>query len=305
MAAHSFLSTVTGAFGLTGRYITRRLLERGDRVRTITGHPDRPNPFDAEIDVRRFRFDSLEALTESLEGTDVLYCTYWVRFERGRTSFDEAVRNLRRLFEAAREARVRRVVHVSIANAHASELPYYRGKAAAEIALRESGLSFATVRPTVLFGGHDILINNIAWLLRRFPLFAVPGDGQYRIQPVHVDDLAATMVDLGQSEENVTQDAGGPEVFSYDELVRLLARALRRKPRLVHVPPAAALVAAKLLGAIKRDVLLSRNELRGLMASLLTYEPAPQAKVRPSVYLREHADEVGRRHASEVDRHYR
>lgn len=305
MANHTPVSTVTGAFGLTGRYVTRRLLERGERVRTITGHPDRPNPFDAEIDVRQFRFDSPKALTESLQGTEVLYCTYWVRFERGKSTFDSAVRNLRLLFEAARGARVRRVVHVSIANAPASELPYYRGKAAVETALRESGLSFAIVRPTVLFGGRDILINNIAWLLRQFPLFAVPGDGQYRIQPIHVDDLAATMVDLGQSDENLSQDAGGPEVFSYEELVRLIARTIGRNPRLVHVPPAAALVAAKLIGVMRRDVVLSRDELRGLMASLLTCEPAPLATTRLSAYLREYAEEVGRQYASELERHYR
>ena len=100
-------------------------------------------------------------------------------------------------------ADVRRVVHISIARAGQSQLPYFRGKAALETALRSSELSHAIVRPTVIWGGgRDVLLNNIAWCLRRFPVFLLPG-GKYQIQPVHVEDLAALAVTKAQHSKGV------------------------------------------------------------------------------------------------------
>ena len=122
----------------------------------------------------------------------MLYNTYWVRFNYGSFSHAAAVENTLALFAAARQAGVGRVVHLSIANpSEDSPLEYFRCKARLERALRESGLSYAILRPTVLFGGQDILINNIAWMLRRLPVLGVFGDGRYRLQPIYVDDLAA------------------------------------------------------------------------------------------------------------------
>jgi NADH dehydrogenase len=178
--AETQLDAVTGAFGYTGKYITRRLLETGRQVRTLTGHPERSNPFGDKIQVARMGFSRRNDLVASLQGVDTLYNTYWVRFDYDRTTFNQAVENGRILFDAAREAGVRRVVHISITNpSHASPLPYFSGKARVEKALVDSGVSYAIVRPTVVFGIEDILINNIAWFLRTFPVFFVPGDGKY------------------------------------------------------------------------------------------------------------------------------
>lgn len=179
------LNVVTGAFGYTGKHIARHLLDIGKQVRTITGHPDRDNPFGGRVPAFPFNFDNPAALVKNLRGATTLYNTYWVRFNRGRVSFDTAVENTRKLISACVDAGVQRIVHVSITNASAdSPLPYFRGKGLLETEIIQSGLSYAIIRPTVIFGPEDVLINNIAWLLRRFPVFAVPGAGDCRLQPV-------------------------------------------------------------------------------------------------------------------------
>ncbi len=237
------LHLVTGAFGFTGRHVTRLLLARGLRVRTLTGHPDRPSPFGEQVEVAPFRFDDPVAMAQDMTGAAVLYNTYWIRFPRGEQTFTRAVANSRALFAAARLAGVARVVHVSITNPRPdSPLPYFHGKALVEQALLESGLSAAIVRPTVLFGAGDILLNNIAWLLRRSPLFGIFGDGQYRLQPVFVEDLAALMVAQGERREPIVLDAVGPETYPYEDLVRLVRERIGSRSRLLHLPPSLGLL---------------------------------------------------------------
>jgi len=300
------LDCVTGAFGFTGRFIAHRLLERGIAVRTLTDHPDSTSPLAARIDARAYAFDRPAVLAKNLEGVHTLYNTYWIRFERGSTRYDTAVRNTRRLFEAAKAAGVERLVHVSIANADAdSDLPYYRGKGILERELAGSGLSHAIVRPTVLFGDDAILIQNIAWLLRHLPLFAVVGRGDYRLQPVHVDDLARLCVELGEDTENAARDAAGPETFDYCRLVEQLRAAVGSRARLLHVPESLGLGLARLLGILLRDVLITRDELVGLQRDLLVSHEPPACQTRFSDWMQAQGDALGRRYRSELARHFR
>ena len=147
-------------------------------------------------------------------------------------------------------AGVRRVVHISITNAtEDSPLPYFRGKALAERALRESGLSYAILRPTLIFGREDILLNNIAWMLRRFPVHPIAGSGDYRVQPISVDDLADVAVRLSRESGNVEIDAVGPDVFTYREMVQLVKDKIGASSRLVSVSRSAALLASQADGA--------------------------------------------------------
>ncbi|MEW5984499.1 MAG: NAD(P)H-binding protein [Acidobacteriota bacterium] len=220
------LTVVTGAFGYSGKYIAGRLLAAGARVRTLTNSPQRRNPFGAAVEAHPYNFDRPDDMVRSLQGASVLINTYWVRFDHADFTHAAAVRNTLRLFDAAQRAGVRRIVHVSITNPSPhSALPYFRGKAELESALRESEVSYAILRPTVLFGREDILINNIAWMLRRFPVFGVFGDGRYKLQPIFVDDLAGLAVEEASSSENVVRDATGPETFTYRELVSLRTTA--------------------------------------------------------------------------------
>ncbi|MBI3243216.1 MAG: NAD(P)H-binding protein [Chloroflexi bacterium] len=300
---------VTGAFGYTGRYITRRLLARGITVKTLTGHPDRPNPFGDQVSAMPFNFDKPAELTKSLEGASVLYNTYWVRFSHGQNTHERAVANTQTLIRAAEEAGVKRMVHVSIAKPSLdSTLPYYRGKAIMEQTLRESKLSYAILRPTVLFGveaGEDVLINNIAWLLRRFPAFAIPGAGGYKLQPIYVEDLADLAVSVGQQSENVVINAVGPEIFTFDELVRLVAKAVNSRAWIVHVPPGLALALAQLISLLVGDVMLTGDEVAGLMGDLLFVDSPPPGQKRLSEWLAQNAKEVGARYASELGRHFK
>src|SRR6202142_3129273 len=177
---------ITGAFSYTGKYATRLLLSRGYRVRTLTFHPGRENEFGKRVEVFPYNFDAPEELTESLRGASTLINTYWVRFPRGESTFEAAVRNTITLIDAAKRAGVKRIVHVSIANPSLqSPLGYYRGKAQLEQAVVNSSLSYSIVRPTVIFGLEDILINDIAWFVRRFSVFGIPGDGRYRVRPIY------------------------------------------------------------------------------------------------------------------------
>jgi NADH dehydrogenase len=297
------VDVVTGAFGFTGRYLTARLQAQGRRIRTLT---NKPGVGGGGIEVHPLRFEDSARLVESLRGARTLYNTYWVRFPHGDVSYERAVINTKTLFGAAREAGVQRIVHVSITSANeASPFPYFRAKGALERSLRELGVGYAIVRPTLVFGREDILINNIAWLLRRLPVFVLPGGGEYRLQPVYVEDLAAVLAEAGGSDGNEELDAVGPEVYRFEELVRVVRRAVRSRARLVSAPPEIALNLGRLVGFAARDVVLTRDELHGLRADLLVSYDPPTAPTSFRAWAEEHGHRLGRRYSSELARHYR
>ena len=299
------LNVVTGAFSYTGKYITQRLLSMGKRVRTLTGDPNRENPFGYQVSASPFNFDNPSRLTESLQGVTTLYNTYWVRFSYGQVTFDKAVKNTKTLIKAAEEASVRRIVHTSITNpSEKSPLPYFRGKALVEKAITHSKLSYAIVRPTIIFGPEGILINNIAWLLRRFPIFAIFGSGDYRIQPVFVEDVAEIAVSAGLKGDNMVMDAVGPEIYTFDELVRLIADKIHSRARIVHVRPVLVLLLARLIGYAVKDVVITKDEIEGLMSNLLVSEGLPTGHTRLSKWLEQHTDSAGGKYASDLKRHY-
>ena len=297
---------VTGAFSYTGKYVTRRLLNAGRRVRTLTGHPERANMFGGQVEIAPLNFGDRANLVRSLRGASVLYNSYWVRFSHGRATFDEAVANSRALIHAAKEAGVRRIVHLSIANPSIdSHLPYYSGKAHVERAIVDSGLSYTILRPTVIFGVEDILINNIAWFTRHFPFFAIPGSGQYQIQPIFVEDIADLAVSAAREKENLVLDAVGPEIFTFEDLVRLIATGVRSKARLIHVRPWVALRILRFINPIVGDVILTREEIEGLMANLLVSKQSPTGQTRFTEWLAQNSSILGTTYASELARHYR
>lgn len=300
------IHVITGAFGYSGSHMARQLLDAGAQVRTLTGHPDRPHPLRDRIEAHRLDFDDPAALTASLRGARVLYNTYWVRFDHGQATHQRAVDQLRTLISAAAEAGVGRVVHTSITNPSTdSPLSYFQGKAQVEAALRASGLSYAILRPAVFFGGRDVLINNIAYLLRRFPLFGLPGRGDYAIQPIHVDDMARLAIAQGRATEDVTLDAVGPETFTYRELVQTVAGAMGKRRLLLGLPSWLVLGVAKLVGWLVGDNLLTADEIAGLSANLLVSADPPTGTTRFTDWLKKHAHELGKHYANEISRHYR
>lgn len=302
----SAFDVVTGAFSFTGRFIARKLLAEGHSIRTLTNHPQRPGADDIKADVAPLQFSDYPALVESLRGADVLYNTYWIRFPHGGTYFGDAVSNTHTLMSAAVDAGVRKVVHISVSNPSVdSSLAYYAGKARAEAIVRDSGLQWAIVRPTLIFGAGDILINNIAWLLRRMPVFVIPGLGTYRLQPVAGEDVADIAFWAAGVDGGITVDAAGPDTISYAELVEGVSIAVARRPRRLYVPPGLTITAGKLVGLFVRDVVLTRDELEGLMNGLLVSHEPPRGRRRIDDWLLRSAETLGQNYASELTRHFR
>ena len=293
---------VTGAFGFSGKYIAKRLLARGQAVLTLTNSSPRGS-LTGLVQAYPFNFDQPELLRRTLEGVQVLFNTYWVRFNHPRFNQTTAAQNTQSLFQAAREAGVQRVVHLSITNpSENSPLMYFRLKAQLERTLQDSGLTYAILRPAVIFGKEDVLINNIAWILRRFPVFGIFGNGKYQLQPIYADDLAALAVELGDSRENVIVEAIGPETFTYRELVRAIARALGVRRLMIGVPPWFGYLVGRLIGLWKRDVTLTRQEIAGLMANLLYVDAPPAGQTRLSDWARANASLLGVHYANELAR---
>jgi nucleoside-diphosphate-sugar epimerase len=297
---------VTGAFSFTGRAIAQRLLSEERRVRTLTNHPNRSGSEEIKVDVAPLQFADRAALVDSLRGADTLYNTYWVRFRHGKLSFGDAIANTRILVGAAAEAGVRKIVHISVSNPSIdSHLDYYAGKARTEEIVRTSGLRWAIVRPTLVFGAGDILINNIAWLLRRLPVFLISGDGGYRVQPVAIEDVAEIATWAAEQSNNVTVDAAGPDTVTYGELVEGIAIAVGRRPRFVYTSPRLTLLAGNIVASRVRDVMLTKEELQGLMEELLVSHEKPRGTRRMDNWLLTNAETLGRTYASELDRHWR
>jgi uncharacterized protein YbjT (DUF2867 family) len=315
---------VTGAFSYSGAAIARQLRAKGHHVRTLTGHPGRA-PADTDIDVRPLAFPdpdpnpavgaatataaataATDALARDLAGAHTLYCTYWVRFSHGDVTHQAAVKNSRMLFDAAARAGIQRIVHVSITHADpASPYPYFRGKGEVEEYLKATGVPYAIVRPAILFGGNGVLINNIAWLLRRLPVFAIGGRGDYRIRPIHVDDLARLAVNLGGSDDNVTLDAVGPESVTFKDMVTAIRSATGSHAIIVPAPGWLIPPLSAALGVALRDVLLNAEEYQAMAAGLADSQGPASGQTVLTEWIAHHGQELGRTYANELTRHYR
>ena len=303
---HPDFAVVTGAFSYTGKYVTQRLIEQGVRVRTLTRHPDQPNSFGDSVEADHLQFSDPDGLCRSMQGAGIFYNTYWMRYEHGRITFDRVVENTKTLFNAAKRAGVERIVHFSVTNpSPESELSYFRGKWQVEEALKNLGIPYAIIRPTLVFGVGDLLLNNMAWALRRFPFFPVYGSGDYTVQPVYVGDLATQAVEAGSRSGSAVADAAGPDTFTFKGLLRLLATSIGVRRWLIHTPPSTGLVLTRLVGLLMRDVALTRDEVDGLMAGLLTSDAPPTGTTRLSDWLKDNANDLGRRYISEMARNYR
>jgi len=196
-------------------------------------------------------------------------------------------------------------VHISITNpSEESAFPYFRGKALVEKAIVNSKLSYAIIRPTVVFGLESILVSNIAWLLRKFPVFAIFGSGDYRIQPVFVEDVAEIAVSAGQRNDNIIMDAVGPEVYKFDEFIKLIANRIHSRAKIVHLKPGLVLFLGKLIGYSVKDVVITKDEIEGLMANLLVSKGQATAATLFSQWLEQNAGNIGIKYASELERHY-
>jgi len=296
---------VTGAFSYSGAAIARELLAAGHQVRTLTGHPGRA-PAGGPIEARPLDFTRPERLAADLSGAHTLYCTYWIRFPHRDTTHELAVANLCLLFDAAARAGIQRIVHLSITHADpASPYPYFRGKGEAEQYLAALGVPYAVLRPAILFGGDGVLLNNIAWLLRRLPVFAIGGRGEYKVRPIHVDDLARLAVSLGGGSGNETVDAVGPDSVTFAGLVDAIRSAVGSRALVVPSPGWLIPPMSAILGAALRDVLLTTEEYQAMAAGLADSSGPATGPTSLTEWIAGHGDGLGRTYANELTRHYR
>ena len=299
------LVAVTGAFSYTGKYIARRLLVEGKHVLNLTRNPSWENELGDRLKSVLFNFDNPDALTASLGNVTTLYNTYWIRFNYGSWTFDQAVQNTHRMIQSAKKAGVQRIVHISVTNPTInSPLPYFRGKAALEKIVQECGLSYAIIRPTLIFGKEDILINNIVYLLRRFPIFAIPGKGDYRLQPISAEETAQLCIRAGETQENLILDAAGPEILTFREMVTRIRDQLGSRAWLRNVPASFALMFSRLIGGVVGDIILTGDELRGLMSELLVSKDPPYGQIRLEDWLKDNIHSLGMNYVSELKRNY-
>ena len=298
------VNAVTGPFSYTDKYVAEMLLGRGARVRGFV-RPGAHRPHASAVDCRTLQFQDLDQLARDLDGVDVLYNTYWIRFEHGGTAFADAVENTQRLARAAQRAGVRRIVHVSVSNpSHDSPFAYFRGKAAAEDAVTAAGVPVSIVRPTLVFGREDVLINNMAWLMRRLPVFPVFGGGEFGVQPVFVGDVAELVISEAANPKARVIDAAGPDVFRFADFLRLLRSRAGGRALLLPMPASLAFAGSLPLSAVLGDVLITREEIGALMAGLLVSNDPPTT---PTSFLDWAAAErsvLGRGYTSELQRHW-
>ncbi len=294
---------VTGAYGFTGKYIARLLLKEGVPVATITNSPTRKNDFGSKLEAVKFNFDDHEKLVQSLRNVSILYNTYWVRFNHRNFTHQDAVENTLKLFAAAKEAGVAKVVHTSITNPSSeSNLEYFKGKAILEKALIESGMSYSILRPAVIFGDEDILINNIAWLLRKMPIFPIFGYGSYRIQPIYVQDFAKLAIEEGEKTENTIVNAVGPETYSYRSLVEKIGDIIGVSKPIIRVTPKIGHMVGSIVGKVVKDVIITKEEIKGLMADLLCVDSPPTGNTKLSEWALLNKNSLGHKYSSELAR---
>jgi nucleoside-diphosphate-sugar epimerase len=297
------LHMVTGAYGFSGKYIAKLLQEKGEQVVTLTNSPNRKNDFQKPIKSIKFNFNDQKKLVKSLQDVSVLYNTYWVRFNHKNFTHQNAVKNTLKLFNAAKEAGVKKIVHTSITNpSKESDLEYFQGKAVLENALIDSGLSHSILRPAVIFGDEDILINNIAWLLRKMPVFPIFGYGSYRIQPIYVKDFAKLAIKEGEKTNNNIVDAIGPETYSYRSLVEKIGDIIGVNKPIISVTPQIGYMVSRFLSKFVNDIIVTKEEIKGLMDDLLCVDSPPAGKTKLSEWALDHRKSLGKKYSSELTR---
>jgi len=298
---------ITGASGFIGGAIADRLIGRAE-IRSLTSHPTKKRFGDR---VRSFPYGSAQParMADAFQSADVFVNSYYVRFNYGKWTFDRAVDCSRHLIALARDAGVRKIVHISVSNAsEQSDLPYYRNKGRIEQLVERSGVPHTILRPAIVVGGGDILVNNIAYFLRRLPVFTIFGRGDYRVQPITLDafaDVAVEAIDGGH--QNETLAVAGPRDWRFLELVRAISAAVRSRAAIVPAPSWVALSGLRIAGVFLRDVVLTSDEIKGLTREYLCADRPLRRGADFDEWLAQPgvAATLGRRYASELARHFR
>ncbi len=294
---------VTGALGYSGKIITEKLLKKNYEVKTLTNSSHKTNPFGNKLKIEPFNFNNPNKLIKSISGFDTLINTYWVRFNHKNFNHSDAVSNTKQLFDCAKAAGIKRIIHVSITNpSTTSNLEYFKGKGVLEDYLQNLNVNYSIIRPAVLFGKEDILINNIAWMIRHLPIFGVFGNGSYKLQPIYIDDFADIIINEISNHNNAIINAIGPETFTYKQLVKTIMDIIHVQKRIINVSPTVGYLAGKLISTIKNDVTITKEEIKGLMDNLLFVDEKATGTTRLTDWLKSNEKTIGIKYANELSR---
>jgi uncharacterized protein YbjT (DUF2867 family) len=235
--------TVFGGTGFLGRRIVSHVRDKGFSVRIASRRPKRSSGDDPELRSIAADIRERQSIATAVEGAFGVVNAVGLYVERGTETFHAVhVVAAERVAEEARKAGVKRLVHISGigADAHSSS-PYIRARGQGEQAVRAAFASVEVIRSAVMFGPDDAFLNTLIQLLRRLPVYPMFGRGETRLQPADVEDVGEAVARLMQrtGTEAITVECGGPRVYSYDELLRTIARAANVRRILVPVPFAA------------------------------------------------------------------
>jgi NADH dehydrogenase len=283
---------VTGGRGFVGSEVVRQL--RGaDVAVVVVARPGAPSASDTVAAA----VTDVEALTRAFDGCEAVVLCAGINHERGRDTYDEVhIRGTAAAIEAARHAAVRRLILVSFLRARPDgPSPYHRSKWAAEQLLRASGLEWTAIRPGVIFGRGDHLLDHLSRAFHTFPMFGLVGRAARGVRPVAVADVARVLVAAAAGDERLrdrTIHVLGPERLTLEAAVRRVADVVGRRPWLIPVPVAAHRLLARGWEAVMDVPLVARAQVEiladGLDTPLADSEPPP-VDLRPTTRFDEHS----------------
>lgn len=294
---------VTGAFGYSGKYIADRLIKKGYQVVTLTNSPFRNQQKSEKILIHPYDFEHPKNMELAFNGVKVLFNTYWIRMESSNITFTQVVQNTKKLIEVACNAGVTQIIHISVSNPSLqSRSKYYRSKAEVEEIIKSSGLQYTILRPAFLFGNEDILINNIAWMLRKLPAYPIFGNGTYKVRPIHVEDLADLAVEQINQNGNKIINAGGQVTYQYRDFITAIENAICINRPLIPVPIGIGYYGSVLLGLMLKDVITTREELDALVSGNLNVDGPAIGNINLNEWLKENSSTLGKHYRSERKR---
>ncbi len=260
---------VTGATGFVGSHLCRELAARGHAVTALVREGSSAERLAGEnISFARGDITRPESLPPAFQGCDaVVHLVGIIRERPGQTFEGIHAEGTASVVRAARQAGVRRLVHMSAAGTRPDAASsYHRTKWLGEEAVRASGLEWVVLRPSLIFGRGDGFTTTMMDLVRRAPVVPVIGSGKNLMQPVAVGDVCAAFAASVEEERHTgqTYELGGPDRLTYEEIVRMVVRAMGLRRRFVHIPAGLMMPVAAVLSRLSPRFPLTPDQIRML-----------------------------------------
>lgn len=268
---------ITGATGYIGRHLVARLVEQGERPRCLVRSRERAAallPID-NVDIALGDTTRPETLAAAVQGVDTIVHTAFITADRKQSAgnhYEETnVQGTANLIKAARDAGVTRVIELSgLGTKPDRPGSYMQGRYMAEKMLKESGLQWTIIQPSVLFGKDAPFVKGLSDLIRTSPVIPLIGGGRIRFQPIYVEDVVTVIVKVLETPEqsaNKTYTIGGPAYYTFTEIINALLHAMHKSR--VKAPAPIPLVG---MGAAMMEAVLPKPPLTRAAMALFTFD---------------------------------